>query len=216
MISRFKAAIFDMDGTLLESMRFWRFAALEYIISQNLPMSENVLTGVFHRSARKTVEIAYVEAGLSINDIPSDLGNKILEFVTAHYERSVLPKPGALEYVRKLHDLGIKCCVATATQKNVAEKVLSKLGFSEYIDFVFDTEDAGCSKAYTAYFEAVSERLGLPLSDCVMFEDAHYSIKTAKEVGLRVIAVEDVCAVANRNEIIELADKYIKDFRDLL
>ena len=216
MILKCKAAIFDMDGTLLESMRFWRFAALEYIISQNLPISENVLSGVFRRPARETVEIAYTEAGLSVNDIPSDLGEKILGFVAAHYDRSVLPKPGALEFVRRLHSQGIRCCIATATQKDVAEKILKKLGFSDYIEFVFDTDDAGCSKAHTAYFEAVSERLGIPLSDCIMYEDALYSIKTAKKSGLRIVAVEDDCAVAHRDEIKELSDMYIKDFIELL
>lgn len=205
-----------MDGTLLESMRFWRCAALEYLISEDIPISENVLSGIFRRSARATVETAYIEAGIDLNSIPEDLGLRILDFVIVHYENSVFPKKGALEYVRHLHKQGIRCCVATATQKDVAERVLKKLGFDEYIEFVFDTDDAGCSKAHAQYFEKLSERLGLPLSDCIMYEDAFYSIKTAKEVGLRITAVEDACAIAYRDDIIRLADIYIKDFRELL
>jgi len=148
--------------------------------------------------------------------VPQDLGERILHFVAPHYERDVLVKSGALEYVKKLHDNGIICCVATATQKDVAAIAIEKAGFSEYIDFIFDTDDAGCSKAHTQYFEAVSGRLKIPLIDCVMFEDALYSIKTAKKCGLRVVAIEDDCAQEQRSEIKQLADVYVKNFNELL
>lgn len=216
MISKCKAAIFDMDGTLLDSMRFWRFAALEYMMSKHIPISEDALAGVFRRSARETVSIAYHDAGLTDADISPDLGKDILKLMSTRYDNDVYPKEGALEYIKKLHEQGIRCCVATATQKDHAMKVLKYFGFDKYIEFVFDTDDAGCSKANEQYFFSVAEKLGVPVTECVMYEDALYSIRTAKKVGMYVVAIEDDCAIAGREEIKQLADIYIERFSDLM
>ena len=216
MISKYKAAIFDMDGTLLDSMKFWRFAALEYMMKKHIPISEDALAGVFRRSARETVSIAYRDAGLSDADISPDLGKDILKIVDVRYDNDVHPKDGALEYIKKLHEHGIRCCVATATQKDHAMKVLRKFGFDKYIEFVFDTDDAGCSKAHEQFFTLVADKLSVPIDECVMYEDALYSIRTAKKVGMHVVAIEDECAITGRTEIKELADVYIKEFNELL
>lgn len=216
MILGCKVAIFDMDGTLLDSMRFWRFASLEYLMANNMPISDNALAGVFKRSAGSTIKIAYAEAGLPESDIPANIGEEILNLVVPHYEKDVLPKECALEYVRHLHKKGIRCCVATATRKDEAAKVLQRLGFSEYIEFIYDTEDAGCSKAHVEYFEKLSERLSVPLKECVMYEDALYSIETAKKAGMQVVAIEDYCAFEFKDEIRALSDVYITSFRELI
>lgn len=216
MISGYKAAIFDMDGTLLDSMRHWRFAALEYLLAQNIPISEEVLAGVFRRGGVATVKMCYQEAGIDPDSLGVNFGKAILEYVAPHYKKDVTVKKNARELLEKLRDEGIVCCVAKATPRQYAEAALKAQELYKYFEFVFDETDAGCTKANAQYFQRLVDRLGFTPSECVMFEDAMYSIRTAKKFGLTVIAVYDGCALDSPEAIGKVADYYIKDFGELL
>jgi len=217
MTSEFKAAIFDMDGTLLESMKYWRMAGLEYIIGHDLPYNDEILSGIFRRGAGMSVKMAYELAGNENykNDWPR-ISDKILEYVIPHYARDVKLKPNVIEYLEKLKKEGIRCCVATATQKEYAIEALKKQGIDKYFEFVFDTDDAGCSKANEQFFAKVVEKLGCDKAECAMFEDALYSIRTAKAYGMKVVGIQDACAEPDAEEIKALSDIYITDYCELL
>lgn len=218
MISGFKAAIFDMDGTLLDSMRYWRLAGLEYILNHKLPFSDEILVGMFTRGAGATIKMAYELAGR--NDYKNDhayISQKILSYVVPRYEQNVFPKENAIAYLEKLRKEGVRCCIATATEKNCAIEALKKHGMDKYFEFIFDESDAdGLNKAKEQYFEKVVEKLGCAKEDCVMFEDALYSIRTAKKYGLKVVAIEDGCAANDVESIKALADVYISNYSVLL
>lgn len=216
MISGYKAAIFDMDGTLLDSMRQWRFAALEYLMAQHMPISEEVLSGVFRRGGVATVKMCYQQAGIDPDSLGVNFGRAILEYVAPHYEKDVTVKNNARELLEKLRAEGIVCCVATATPKQYAEAALKAHGLDRYLEFVFDETDGGCTKANCQYFQRLVDRLGFAPSECVMFEDAMYSIRTAKKSGLTVIGVYDECALDPPEAISAATDYYIKDFSEML
>lgn len=205
-----------MDGTLLDSMRFWRFGALEYAIANDLPMTEEMLVGVFKRGGVATAKMAYEAAGIDVSKLNINLGKEILKFVVPHYLKDVKPKKNVREYLEKLRREGVRCCVATATPKEYAIEALRVHGLDEYFEFVFDETDADCNKAHEQYFERVTSKLGLTAADCVMFEDALYSIRTAKRFGLRVVAVEEKCTFEGPDAVKEYADIYINDFSELL
>lgn len=216
MISGYRAAIFDMDGTLLDSMRYWRFAALEYLLAQNMPISEEVLAGVFRRGGVATVKMCYQQAGIDPDSVGIDFSKAILRYVAPHYRNDVTVKKNVRELLEKLRNDGTVCCVATATPKQYAEEALKVHRLDSYFDFVFDESDAGCAKANVQYFQRVVDRLGFAPSECVMFEDAMYSIRTAKKYGLSVVAVYDGCALDSPEAISTAADYYVKDFSELM
>ena len=217
MISGYKAAIFDMDGTILDSMYYWRLSGLEYILAHKMPMTDEIVGGVFKRGAGATVRMSYELAGRDDYEIDLPyISEKLVKYVHAHYLKEVSPKPHVIEFLEMLKNKGIRCCVATATDKKYAINALKVHGIDKYFEFVFDESDAGCNKAHAEYFEKVITRLGCTKEECVLFEDAMYSIRTAKEFGLKVVGIEDPCTVEGPEAVKALADKYIRDYSELM
>jgi len=214
MTSGYKAAIFDMDGTLLDSMRYWRLGSLEYLIAHNLPIPDSILPVVFYRSGKINIVEALKTLGISPDQ--EQLQCEMLERMKQHYMNDVKPKEHALDYLKKLNAQGIRCCVATATTKDIAFKALERHGLNEYLEFIYDESDAGTNKNHVSYFQGVCDRLELPMEQCVMFEDAVYSMRTVKRTPMGLVAIEDYTNRNDREEIIALADRYIKGFHELL
>lgn len=214
MISGYKAAIFDMDGTLLDSMRYWRLGCLEYLLARNLPVPDSIMPKLFYQSGKITIVEALDELGVAydIDEISADMTRRML----LHYQNDVRPKPGAVEFLKKLREDGVRCCVATATPKEFAMSALETHGITELCEFIYDESDAGTDKNHVEYFKGVCIRLGLKMEDCVMFEDAVHSMRTVKKTPMALVAVEDFAARDSRNEIISLADRYIHDYYELI
>jgi len=206
-----------MDGTVLESMYYWRISSLEYVIEHNLPVNEELLSGVFKRGAGATVKMAYALAGR--DDYEAELkyiSSKLVRYVYAHYLKDVKPKPYAIDFLKKLREEGVRCCIATATDKEFALEALKVHGMDEYFEFIFDESDAGCSKANEQYFERLLEKLGCEKNECMLFEDAAYSIRTAKKFGIRVTGIEDTYAIEGSDIVKALSDQYVCSFSELI
>lgn len=132
-----------------------------------------------------------------------------------HYQRDVRPKACVGEFLELVRGEGIRMCVATAVPRDIASRALEKHGLLKYFEFVTDVYETPCKKNDPRYFQYLSDRLGVRTERCCMFEDALYSIRCAKAAGMQVWAVEDGCAIADRGDIMNLADRYIKGY-DLL
>lgn len=103
--------------------------------------------------------------------------------------------------------------MATAAPRALCTQALARFDMLKYFDFVTDSYEMEMHKGQPEYFLRVAERLGAPASECWVFEDAVYAMRGAKAAGMRVCAIEDYTAQAHREEILELADAYIVDYR---
>ncbi len=212
MRSRFKAIVFDMDGTLIDSMWAWRGIYREFIREHNLIMPEEMRgTPEFPcgRAARMLLEQL---DGMTYEETLEDM----YKLVDGHYRQDVEAKPGALAFVRHLKKAGYRVAVATATPLRYANNALRRLGFEGLFDLVVSREEIGLSKKEPEFFTRVAAQLQAQPGECVMFEDALYAMRSAKAAGFAVCAIEDYYAWREKDEILALPDRYIACYQDLL
>ena len=157
MQSGFKAMIFDMDGTLLDSMFYWRTIWREYIEEHNLVMPEELKDKVLN-GCGKSCKLIARDNGLEKKALYRDM---LEEMLGRHYREDVQPKPLAPDILKKYKEEGYRVAVATATPRHLAEPALARHGMLDYVDFVTDVEEMGSSKSSPDFFLNVAKRLGV-------------------------------------------------------
>ena len=211
----FDAAIFDMDGTLLDTMRYWRYTSLEYLLAHQLPVRPEDLARMEWTSSRALVKEIAEREGFDMGSWQTMVG-ELEEFMNRHYLHDAKRRENVPELLEKLRGMGKPMCVATGAPRQYARNGLSRLGILKYFEFVTDCYEFGMDKSQPEYFEEVARRLGTKPERCVVFEDALYAMKSAKTAGCRVVAIEDSTARLQRDEIRAIADRYILNYSELL
>lgn len=211
----FDAAIFDMDGTLLDTMRYWRYTSLEYLLAHQLPVRPEDLARMEWTSSRALVKEIAEREGFDMGSWQTMVG-ELEEFMNRHYLHDAKRRENVPELLERLRGMGKPMCVATGAPRQYARNGLSRLGILKYFEFVTDCYEFGMDKSQPEYFEEVARRLGTKSERCVVFEDALYAMKSAKTAGCRVVAIEDSTARLQRDEIRAIADRYILNYSELL
>lgn len=203
-------AIFDMDGTLIDSMVFWKGLAEEYLHSKGIPdIPEDLPDRIQSMTMTESGELFRQAFGLT-GDIPAEMN----AMMNAHYHRDIPLKTGAADYLSRLRARGVRMCVASATAEPLMESCLKRLGVRDHFDFLLSCESVGAGKNRPdVYFEA-AKRLGARPADCAVYEDALYAVKTARAAGFSVIAVYDPSA--DWEKAAKIADETILNWEDTL
>ena len=211
MRSRYKAMVFDMDGTLLNSMIFWRTMWREYIEAHGLTMPEELKDKTLFGCGNACGLIAR-DNGLDRDAVYREM---LEECLARHYRDDVLPKPFAGEALRRFHEAGFTVAVASATPRRLSRPALDKHGLLEHIDRVTDVEEMGAPKNKPEFFLNVARWLGVDPGECVMFEDAVYAMRSARAAGMTVWAIDEPISYPDKPEILTLADRYIRNWREI-
>lgn len=203
-----KGAIFDLDGTILDSMSIWDTIAEEYLRSLGKEPREN-LKETFQTFTLEQVAHYYREKyGIALSADEIILGvNKMAE---NYYTDTVPLKPGVKAFLEKLKNQNIKMCIATVTDKHLAEAALNRLGVREYFSEIFTCASVGHSKQEPHIYREARKHLGTAKGETVVFEDALYALQTAKSDGFITVGVFDIHE-ENQAELKATADGYIEN-----
>ena len=210
---QWKAAIFDMDGTLVDSMGMWRRVGMDYIRSRGVVPQEDL--------GRVFEPLTFVQVAQLIQEryLPDSTPEEIIagchRLVAEFYRERALLKPHALEFLRFLRRRGVRCCVATLTDPQLALPVLERLGLMEVLEFCLTAQEVGKRKDQPDIYLEAARRLGAAPGEAAVFEDSCFAGRTAKAAGFYLVGVDDPHE-KERDQLRAISDRYILSFAELM
>ena len=206
---KISGAIFDMDGTLLNSMDYWGTVGSEFLIKNGFDPKSDDNRRFLERGMREFYKYATEELGLtkSYQEVHDEIYNLIRE----KYETVVAPKNGAIKMLDILLEKGVKMCLATATDRETVELILKRLDMKKYFSKIFTSGEVGVGKSEPKIYELALEHLGTPKEKTYVFEDAYYAINTASKAGFNVIGIYDKNVFVPVEEIKPLCVHFIEE-----
>lgn len=209
-----KAFLFDLDGTLVDSMWIWEKIDIEYLGRYGLELPDNLQASIEGMSFSETA--LYFKERFSIPDSLEEMKADWNRMAWEKYTQEVPLKPGIRDFLEYYRARGVKMAVATSNSRELAEAVLAVHGLTD----VFDTVVTGCEVAHgkpwpDIYLEAAA-RLGVDAGECLVFEDVVAGIQAGRSAGMKVAAVEDAYSLYQSRQKRELADYYVTDYNLLL
>lgn len=206
-----KFCIFDMDGTLVDSMGYWKRLGREYLAQKGFTEGvEPVLERIKTMTMAESTALIIRTFGLEVT--PEELVDEMNQVMEEHYRRDVPLKPGIAGYLTALRERGARLCVATATDEVLARACLERLEVADCFEFILSCEAMGVGKDRPDVFQAAAHRLGAAPGEIAVFEDAVYAVRTAKAAGFYTVGVYDENGAADWAAVAELADETVLDW----
>lgn len=185
----FDCAIFDMDGTLLDSMEMWHTASDKYLVSKGKIPEKNLWDKVKWLNMTETVDYLISKYGLSGR--PEEIQKEILRQIQDEYENNLQLKDGAKELLKTLNENKIPCILATATDRSCVIPCIKRLGIEKYFTAIITCLDLNTSKSKPLIFEKAAELGNSTPENSLVFEDALHALRTAHNAGFKTCAVYD-------------------------
>lgn len=196
-------AIFDMDGTLLNSMDYWAIVPTEYLNSKGLTPKEDTNRLFTDMGMKWWYE--YQEIPYPFEEVSKD----IYALMQKYYDNDIILKDGAYDMLLRLKNAGVKMCLATATDRDVVEKILTKLNIIDFFSAIFTSKEVGKGKRHPLIFEKALEFLGTDKETTYVFEDAIHAMRTCNENNFKIVGVYDKNVFAPLDEILPLCNFYL-------
>lgn len=216
-----KAAIIDMDGVILDSMKMWSTLASEFIKETGKTPEEGIDKELLMLSLRQSAELLKEKYGYE--ESADEIMAKINEKVDYFYRYLVMLKKGAMDGVTNLVYNDIKVCVLTATDRTLARAALRRVDIIEAFSFMLTCEELGMAKDNAEIFNFVRDKIDdkeyLGIEDnreVLVIEDSYLAMKTAKEAGYTVCGVFDESQTVSKEDIESVCDFTVDNLVEVL
>ena len=211
----FKGAIFDLDGTLFDSMDFWSHLDERFLKRHGVsPVPDDYMLEIAHLGAEETA--IYTKKRFGFDMSPEEMMREWHGDAVGYYNESVRLKPCAEEYLAMLKNAGVKLAVATANSRELYMPAVERLGLTKYFDDYAEVSEVGRKKGFPDIYELAASRLGVRPAECAVFEDIYVALMGAKAGGFRTVGVYDESSERDRELIIGCTDAFIESFEDIV
>lgn len=214
MLNDIKGAIFDLDGTLVDSMWVWTQIDIDYLKMKGYSMPKNLRSEIVHLSFSQTA--VYFKEKFNLDDSIEKISDDWHNMAFNHYSNDVKLKLGVKDFLNMLKSFKIKIALATSNSIPLLEACLKNNGIYEYFDSITTTDEVSNGKDCPDVYLLAANKLGINPKDCLVFEDILPAVHGAKAANMKVVVVADSECLDSKEDLLKYADKYIHSFVELL
>lgn len=214
MLTNISAVIFDLDGTLIDSMWVWKQIDVDYLGQKGFSLPDDLQRNIQGLSHTQTAQ--YFKKRFNLEDdietIKSDWNSMASEF----YNSKINLKNGVPEFLAYLKEKDLKIGIATSSFKDLTLSVLTRTKILDYFDTIVTTCEVPRDKSYPDVFLEAAKRLNVIPSECLVFEDSIVSVRGAHAAGMKVAGIYDEYGTCTLDELTSECDYMFDNFKKLI
>ncbi len=212
-LNTMQTAIFDLDGTLLDSAWVWDKVDLDFLGNRGFEVPDDYTDAIAHMGS--TQAAVYTKARFGLKESIDSIVAEWIDMARYEYANDVVCKDGVKDYLKLLNDAGIKMGVATSSDRELFMKALEREKILDYFDTIVTVHEVKRSKGFPDVYEKACKNLGGDVDRSVVYEDILAGVTGAKSGGFGTVAVYDEKSEHKMEEIKEAADIYVMNFNEL-
>lgn len=210
----FEAIIFDLDGTLIDSMQIWRQVDQDFLLGRGIEVPADLFDHIPQgNSFIGTAQ--YFKERFQLPDSIESIMEEWNAMLRGHYENDVELKPGAGELLETLAQKGVPIGLGTSNSLELSSKVLAQHGIWHYFNSVVTGDMPLKGKPFPDIYLKVAQELNLEPSRCLVVEDTLTGVQAAKAAGMTVVAIHDEDSIPFATQIRDLADAFVQSHYEL-
>ena len=212
-IKNFKNHIFDLDGTIANSMGHWAKTMISIVDEAGVDYPKDIIKQITPLGDKG---IAKYFIALGVEGTEESIIEKMHDIAFPKYRDIIEAKEGVVEYIKELHSRGCKLFVLTASPHLLLDPCLARYGIFELFERTYSSDDLGLSKSNPEIYKRLCEREGINTKDTAFYDDNVIALESGKQAGLFTCGVYDDSSSEYTEKVKEIADRFIFSFGELI